>query len=84
VVVALVLALVVAITLVVPALIFTGELLVVAAGVALRIVLGRPWLVEARSGDTRRTWRVEGLRGSTRFMRELEQLLSRGEPLPPD
>ena len=58
--------------------------LVVLVGVAGRVVLGRPWTVEAVSdaGD-RLTWRAVGWRASARRRDEIADLLRAGVTLPP-
>ena len=73
----------------VPALIFLLELLFVLAlvclGVAGRVLLGRPWTVEARrmGGDETLEWKVRGWRASDAKVTEVADLLEAGLR-PPD
>ena len=89
---AVIAALVVGIALVlfvVPALIFLLELVLVLAlvclGAAGRVLLGRPWTVEARrvAGDEVLEWRVRGWRASDAKVGEVADLLEAGMT-PPD
>jgi hypothetical protein len=68
--------------LVIPLIVFTLELLVVLLVVALaalgRVLLGRPWTVEARSGDDVRTYAVKGWRASAEKVDEVATSLERG------
>jgi hypothetical protein len=69
--------------LIVPAVVFLVELLVVllVAGLAIagRIVLRRPWLVEARSDAERESWPVVGWRASGRAVDAVAEAIERGE-----
>jgi len=50
-----------------------------AAGLVGRVVLRRPWTVEARAGDgTVRTWKVVGWRASRERLDEIAELLAAG------
>lgn len=50
-----------------------------------RVVLGRPWRVEARSGDERRQWYVQGFRAAGRARDDVARRLQHGQnPLPGD
>ncbi len=83
---ALVVAVVVAVLLaglfVFPALVFVLDVLLVVllAGVAVagRVLLRRPWVVEARSGTRSQEWRVVGWRASRRAIRSVADDLRRG------
>lgn len=74
---------------VVPALIFLLELLLVLAvvclGVAGRVLLGRPWTVEAQRGgsDEVLEWKVRGWRASDAKVTEVAEHLEAGLT-PPD
>ena len=76
-----------AVLFVVPALIFLLELLlvvaIVAMGVAGRVLLGRPWTVEARArvaGDAVE-WKVRGWRASGELLESVAaQLEATGKP----
>jgi hypothetical protein len=75
---------------VVPLLLFGIELialgLVVAAGIVGRTLLGRPWVVQATSGEDSThalTWRVVGWRRSARLIAEVAASLETGlDPAP--
>lgn len=58
---------------------------VLVLGVLGRVVLGRPWDVEAVGPDgLRRRWRVKGFRAAGRKAAELAQHVALGAPLRPD
>ena len=60
-------------------------LLAVAVGIVIRIVLRRPWVVEARADDgTAHCWRVVGWRASGARVLELSEHLQAGMLPPPD
>jgi hypothetical protein len=60
-------------------------LLAAIAGVLVRIVLRRPWTVEARASDgTARQWRVVGWRASGRRRAEITEQLTAGVVPAPD
>lgn len=73
---------------VVPAVIFVIELLVVVLLVALgatgRVVLGRPWTVEARllGTDTSAEWKVRGWRASSAKVTEIARQIEAGHTPP--
>jgi hypothetical protein len=78
-------ALVVVAIVVVPLLLFGIELiglgLVLAAGIVGRTLLGRPWVVQAISGDDspqELTWRVVGWRRSAHLIAEVAASLEAG------
>lgn len=50
--------------------------------VVWRVVLRRPWVVEARSGEHVLTWRVPGWRRSGRVIEQAAMALARGEVEP--
>ncbi len=84
------LTLAVAAFVIVPLLLFGIELvllgLVVAAGVAGRTLLGRPWIVQAKplASDARvLSWRVVGWRRSSRLIEEISTALGAGLEPPP-
>jgi hypothetical protein len=52
---------------------------VALVGLAGRILLGRPWLVEARSERGELAWRVRGALGSRRAMLEIANAFARGD-----
>lgn len=85
-VIALLLLAVAAVLFIVPAVIFLLELLIVAVIVGLgllgRVLLGRPWTVEARRGDTESyEWKVSGWRASTDLVQTVaDQLRTTGLP----
>lgn len=54
-------------------------LLVGIFGTIGRVVLRRPWRVEARSGDERRDWYVQGFRQSGRHRDEIARQLRHGQ-----
>jgi len=59
-------------------------LLLALLGVLARVVLRRPWLVEARANDgTALEWKVVGWRASGEWRREMAELLQAGVSLPP-
>lgn len=77
-----------AVILVVPALVFVAELLLIAAVVGLgllgRVLLGRPWTVEARAqgADHAFEWKVRGWRASGQLRDAVEQQVqATGEPM---
>lgn len=52
-------------------------------GIAGRILLRRPWTVEAVGPDgTTAEWRVVGWRASGELVREIKRRIEQGEPLP--
>jgi hypothetical protein len=71
------LALVVAVLL--PYVFFALELLVVPALFAYRILLRRPWTVEAITENDRRRWEVVGWRRSGEAVAEIARAIERGE-----
>lgn len=85
--VALLLVAIAAVMFVVPALVFVGELLFIVAIVGLgtfgRLLLGRPWTVEAREvgeGDVYE-WKVSGWRASRDLVQTVsDQLRATGAP----
>lgn len=86
-VVALVLFAVAAVLLIVPALIFLVELLIIVVIVGLglmgRLLLGRPWTVEARRSEPRQAfeWKVTGWRASSDLVQTVaDQLRATGLP----
>jgi hypothetical protein len=60
-------------------LLLLAALLVAIAGLVLRIVFRRAWLVRARSERGELEWRVRGALGSRRAIHEVAQALERGE-----
>jgi hypothetical protein len=62
-----------------PLLLFPLALLVAVCGLVLRIVLRRPWVVEARSDRGEIAWRVRGAIGSRRAMLEIANAFARGD-----
>lgn len=85
--VALLLLAIAAVMFVVPALIFIGELLFIVAIVGLgtfgRLLLGRPWTVEALEvgGDEAYEWKVSGWRASRDLVQTVsDQLRATGPP----
>jgi hypothetical protein len=60
-------------------LVMLAALLVAIAGLAVRIVFRRPWLVRARSERGELEWRVRGALGSRRAIHEVARALERGE-----
>lgn len=86
-VIALVLIAIVAVMFIIPAVIFLAELLIVVAivgaGLAARVLFGRPWTIEAhRDGtDDIYEWKVNGWRASGDLVRSVaDQLRVTGEP----
>jgi hypothetical protein len=76
-----------AVILVVPAIVFLAELLLIAAvvgvGLAGRMLLGRPWTVEAMKQDTGDAyeWKVRGWRASGELRESIaQQLQATGQP----
>jgi hypothetical protein len=69
----------------IPLLVFLLALLVAVLSLVIRIVFGRPWVVEAKSERGELQWRVRGTRRSRRAMQEVAAALRRGERtfLPP-
>ncbi len=62
----------------------TLVLLLATAGVIGRVLLWRPWTIEARASDgTTREWRVPGWRDSGERRKEVERQLTTGHPLSP-
>jgi hypothetical protein len=55
-----------------------------AAGVAARVVLHRPWEIEAVGPNERLTWQVVGWQRSRLALGAVTQRLARGEVLPTD
>lgn len=53
--------------------------LVAVFGVVGRVVLRRPWRVEARSGDDRRHWYVRGFRAAGRHRDEIVRQFRHGQ-----
>jgi hypothetical protein len=90
--IAVVIALVLLVFVIIPLLLFGVELIIVGVAVAAsiigRLLLGRPWIVQAQSiGRTRevRTWRVSGWRRSRQVIAEIAQGLAAGsDPNPTD
>jgi small-conductance mechanosensitive channel len=83
----LVLLAIVAVLFIVPALVFVGELLFIVAVVGLglvgRVLLGRPWAVEARQqgADDAYEWQARGWRASGDLVKSIaEQLRRTGRP----
>jgi hypothetical protein len=80
-VVALLLFAIAAVIFVVPAVVFVAELLLIAAFVGLglfgRVLLGRPWTVEAREkgADHAYEWKVRGWRASGELREAIAQQL---------
>jgi hypothetical protein len=73
--------------LVVPLILFGVDIALLVVGAAAvsvgSTVLGRPWTVDAESGEDRRAWRVRGWAGSSRVIAEVADALARGvEPVP--
>ena len=62
-----------------PVLLAVLGLAVAVGGLALRILFGRPWLVEARSVGGELAWRVRGVRRSRRAIEAIARALERGE-----
>jgi hypothetical protein len=58
-------------------------IIVALAGVIGRVVFRRPWIVFARSGDTRLQWPVVGYLNSRRHMQEIAGQLALGTQLEP-
>jgi hypothetical protein len=54
-------------------------LLVSIFGVIGRVVLRRPWRVEARSGDERRHWYIQGYRAAGRHRDEIARQFQHGQ-----
>jgi hypothetical protein len=87
--IAIVVFVLVAVFLIVPLLVALVDLVLLLAlgllGVAARVVLRRPWTVEARSsaGTTLR-WQVVGWRASGRHARHVVDELAAGRVPPPD
>lgn len=85
-----------AVIFVVPAVIFVAELLLIAAivgvGLAGRMLLGRPWTIEAMKQDAGDAfeWKVRGWRASGELRESIAQQLEAtgqptgGTPVPPD
>jgi hypothetical protein len=78
-------ALVLAVVVVVPVLLFGVELIIVGVVIALgiigRLVLGRPWIVVAESAAVRGVgfaWKVSGWRGSGRVIGEVADAIESG------
>lgn len=75
--IAVLLVAIVAVILIIPALIFVAELLIVVGLVGLglmgRVLLGRPWTVEAHMEGTDHTyeWKARGWRASTELVQTL-------------
>ena len=53
-----------------------------ALGAASRVLLGRPWLVEARSGTDALAWHVRGYGEAGRVVDQLAEALRRGDESP--
>jgi len=66
-----------------PYVFFALELLVVPLLFAYRVVLGKPWTVEARSGSERLRWHVRGWRRAGDVAEGICRSLERGEPPEP-
>jgi hypothetical protein len=62
-----------------PVLVFLVAVLVAIGGLVFRIVLRRPWLVQATSGIDERAWRVRGTLGSRRAIHEIAAAIERGD-----
>ena len=63
----------------IPVLLFLVAVAVAVLSLVLRIVFGRPWLVEAKSARGELQWRVRGTRGSRRAMHEIAAAVRRGD-----
>jgi hypothetical protein len=57
-------------------------LLLLVLGVAARVLLRRPWTVEARTGDEVRTWKVVGWQASGALVDDVAERLQAGVSLP--
>jgi hypothetical protein len=79
---------VLAVFVLIPLLLFGVELIavgaVVATGILGRVLLGRPWTIEARNRHTgeSRTWQVSGWRQSAATIGEISASLAAGGQLP--
>jgi hypothetical protein len=62
-----------------PYVFFLLELVVLPLVFAYRIVLRKPWTVEARSGSERRRWRVVGWGRAGEVVEEIALALERGD-----
>ena len=62
-----------------PLLLVPLALLVAVGGLVLRVLLGRPWVVEARSERGELAWRVRGALGSRRAMFAIADAFARGD-----
>jgi hypothetical protein len=56
-----------------------AALLAAFGGLVFRIVLGRPWVVQAKSGTRELQWRVRGTLGSRRAIHEVAAAIERGD-----
>lgn len=56
-------------------------LVVSAGGIASRVLLRRPWIVDAASGGPAQEWRVVGYRNARRLVRRVARSIENGEPL---
>jgi hypothetical protein len=72
----------------VPLLLLLGEMVLFLAVAVLavvgRVLLGRPWTLEAEAPETRLSWRVKGWGASRRAMTEIAAALARGQRPGPD
>jgi hypothetical protein len=62
-----------------PYVFFVFELLVLPLVFAYRVLLRKPWTVEARTGSERRRWRVVGWRRAGEVRDEIARALERGD-----
>jgi len=83
-------AVVLALFVLVPILLFGIELIIVGAAIAIgmlgRLFLGQPWVVAAECLDspgTGRAWRVSGMRRSQRVLDQVARALEAGDPPEP-
>ena len=77
--IALVVAFVLLLVFGLPLLVAVLGLVVALGGLVARVLLGRPWLVEARNERGELAWRVRGVRRSRRAVEEVAAALARGD-----
>ena len=63
----------------IPLLVGLAAVVVALIGLVIRILFGRPWLVEARSTNGELAWRVRGTRDSRRAIRLIARALEVGD-----
>jgi hypothetical protein len=84
--IAILLLVLLAIFVVVPVLVALLDLLVLllllGLGAVARVLLRRPWIVEARTDDEVRTWKVVGWQASGTLVDDVAQRLQAGVSLP--